>query len=77
MADPIDPAALADARRLAASGAARRVRLASNVSIAEVADAIGCSKSSVLRWETGRMRPHGAHALAYGQLIRRLMEAGA
>ncbi len=61
--------ALADARSYARSGHGRDVRVSAGLSLADVAGAIGVSTATVHRWETGKYRPAGAAALAWGRLI--------
>lgn len=71
----VRPADLATATRIRAdlaSGVAREARIATGVSGADVARAIGVSDSAVFYWETGRYTPTAAHALAYGKLLARL-----
>jgi transcriptional regulator with XRE-family HTH domain len=63
-------------RRLTASGAARKVRLASGLSLNEIANAVGVSPVTVLRWERAQRRPkNGPAALRYGALLDELLEA--
>jgi transcriptional regulator with XRE-family HTH domain len=64
--------ALARVRALAQSGRAREVRLAAQLSLYDVAGAIGSTASSVLRWEQGVRRPYGEPALRYGSLLEAL-----
>jgi len=63
------PLALAEARSYARSGYGRDVRVKAGLSLADVAGAIGVSTATVYRWETGKYRPAGAAALAWGRLI--------
>jgi transcriptional regulator with XRE-family HTH domain len=60
------------ARALARSGRARELRLAADLSLREVGAAVGVSAVSVLRWERGERRPHGAPGARYGQLLAAL-----
>lgn len=70
---PIDTAlALARARAWAESGEARRRREAANLSLAEIAGAVGVAEATVSRWERGRSSPHGPAAARYGELLARL-----
>jgi DNA-binding transcriptional regulator YiaG len=69
----LDPVELADARALAASGAARRIRIASRLSLSEVAVEVGATPAAVQKWETAAMLPKGERAIRYGRLLRRLM----
>jgi transcriptional regulator with XRE-family HTH domain len=60
---------LAAVRHLAATGEARRRRIAAGFSLSEVAAAAGADPSSVWRWETGRRRPRGKAALRYLRVL--------
>lgn len=66
---------LMEARRLARSGDARRIRTASGLSLSEVASAISVSPAAVSRWESGQRRPYGRPALAYARLLSSIQEA--
>lgn len=71
--DTVDAAVdLALARAWAASGEARRLREAANLSIAEIADSVHSADTTIWRWEKGRSAPHGPAAARYGRLLRRL-----
>ena len=59
------------------SGDARRARVASGVSAAEVARIVGVSRATVSDWEAGRKSPTGGHALAYGRLLAALTRRAA
>ena len=63
---------LARIRQMVRGGHARRIRLASFLSQAEVADALGVSPSAVARWESGSRLPHGDEALLYLELLNSL-----
>lgn len=63
---------LARARHLAASGEARRVRLHTQTSLSEIAEACSVDTATVWRWETGTRRPRGDAALRYGSVIELL-----
>ena len=69
----IDVTKLAAVRALAASGAARSIRLGARLSLSEVANQIGVSTSTVFRWEQGQRHPRGQAALRYGLLLAKLM----
>jgi len=56
-------------RRLVATGEARSRRLATALSLGEVAGACGVDASTVSRWESGTRRPRGAAALRYAHLL--------
>jgi DNA-binding transcriptional regulator YiaG len=68
-----DPVEVAAARAMIESGAARRVRLAAHLSLAEVARSVGVTAATVYRWEADGMKPRGEAAVRYGRLLRRLM----
>jgi DNA-binding transcriptional regulator YiaG len=59
-------------RKLAASGAARAIREAAGLSLAELGYAAGVSKSCVWRWETQRRRPRGEAAARYLRVLEDL-----
>lgn len=63
---------LAQGRVLIRSGVPRAVRKKLGLSLSEVAAAVGVTRSSVLRWETGITVPRSAAALRYVAEIRRL-----
>jgi DNA-binding transcriptional regulator YiaG len=64
-------------RELAASGDARRLRIAARLSQAEIAEACGATASSVSRWESFDRIPRGKAARRYAAIIVRLAdEAG-
>lgn len=69
---PADVAAISRTRADLASGAARQAREAAKVTQAEMASALGVSRSALGHWETGRSVPSAEHALAYGRLLARL-----
>jgi DNA-binding transcriptional regulator YiaG len=56
-------------REQARTGEARELRLAAELSLAEVAGAVGTSAATISRWERGARRPHGGAALRYGRLL--------
>ncbi|PZS17236.1 MAG: hypothetical protein DLM54_10030 [Acidimicrobiales bacterium] len=66
---------LAEVRRLAATGAARRIREEARLSLAEVADDVGTALVNISRWELGTRRPRGPEALRWLRLLRRLERA--
>lgn len=72
---PADAVRLAQARRLAASGTGRRIRLQSGLSIRQTAAGARTSHTTVLRWESGAAQPSGAAALRWAELLGRLAEA--
>jgi transcriptional regulator with XRE-family HTH domain len=64
---------LAEVRRLARTGEARRVRQAAGLTETEVAAVVGVSMPTISRWESGQRRPRGgAPALAYAELLAEL-----
>jgi transcriptional regulator with XRE-family HTH domain len=65
---------IANARDHAASGAGRLIRLASNISLREMAGAIRVDPSTLLRWERGERRPTGAAAERWVDELNRLAE---
>jgi DNA-binding transcriptional regulator YiaG len=71
-AAPLDIAELAAARFMSTSGEGKRIRLAARLSLSELAAAVGVTKASVCRWESGDMIPRGAHAAAYLAALRRI-----
>jgi transcriptional regulator with XRE-family HTH domain len=60
---------LARTRELAASGEARRLRVAARISQAEVAALCGVQASAVSRWESGERVPRGRAARRYGEVL--------
>ncbi len=65
------------ARQLAASGEARRRRIAAGLSYRETGDAVGVSQSTILRWERGERSPRGDAAIRYGELLEQLADSKA
>lgn len=70
-----DLARLAFVRNLAQSGKARRIRRDADLSIAEMARAVGVAGPTVYRWETAECRPTGAAALHYHDILVELEAA--
>jgi transcriptional regulator with XRE-family HTH domain len=69
---------LAHVRALTSSGAARALRLSAQLSLGEVARAIGVGTPTVLRWENGERSPQLSPAvLAYADLLDRLANRAA
>lgn len=60
---------LSQARTLATSGEGRRIRQASQLSLTEVADAIGVTPATLARWERGLNRPRRAAALRWAAAL--------
>jgi transcriptional regulator with XRE-family HTH domain len=69
--------ALSAVRSLVRSGAARSIRVAADLSLAEVGRAVGVSPVAVFRWERGDRVPRGEPALRYGELLTALMRGPA
>ena len=65
---------IANARSLAASGAAKSIRVAAHLTLTEIASEVGVTASAVCRWERGQRSPRGDAAREYGHLLRQLME---
>ncbi len=61
-------------RDLVRSGAARSIRLGAGLSLGEVGRTLGCSASTIFRWEKGERTPRGDLALRYGELLDALMQ---
>ena len=52
----------------------RRIRRASKATLRDLADHLGVSAMTVLRWEQGRSEPRMRHAIAYRRLLDELSE---
>ena len=63
---------LSAVRYLARSGEARRLRLLSDLTQADIARSVGVSVATVSCWESGKYRPTGPAALHYGRLLNAL-----
>jgi transcriptional regulator with XRE-family HTH domain len=68
---------VAEARAAAASGEARRLRIAAKLTQREVGSACGVSATTVAMWETGQRVPSGVPALEYGRALRQLSRLAA
>lgn len=66
---------LVNVRNMCKSGQAREIREAADVSLAEVADVIGVSPTTVYRWETGKSLPRVEHAASYWTVLQDLRGA--
>ena len=66
--------ALARARALAASGAARMIRRNAGLSLQDVADVCGVAFATIHRWEVGDRRPAGDNAVAWVEFLDALAE---
>lgn len=64
--------ALARLRTMCVDGTAREIRLRADVSLAEIADAIGSTPVTVSRWERGMHSPRGEAAARYLELLTEL-----
>jgi transcriptional regulator with XRE-family HTH domain len=67
-------ARIAWVRSMIQSGAALAIRKAARVSMPEMAEAIGCSVSTLWRWEAGDRQPRGKLALRYAGVLESLQE---
>jgi DNA-binding transcriptional regulator YiaG len=63
---------LATVREYASNGAARAIREAADLRLADVARELDVSVATVSGWERGWQRPTGDRALAYLALLREL-----
>lgn len=63
---------LAKARTLATTGMGRRVRVACDLSLRNVAESVGVAASTLWRWEQGQRRPRGAAASRWAHLVSEL-----
>lgn len=68
----VDTARLCDVRHLCSTGAARAIRQAAALSLAEVAAHAGIPITTVSGWERGVHRPHGPAAVVYLDLLYEL-----
>lgn len=74
MTQESDLAALLRARRWAADGEARRLRLQANLSLADLAETVRVGRSTLHRWENGSRRPAAEPGVRYGRLLAELQE---
>ena len=65
-------ALIVEVRRLLRSGEARCRCKAAGVRDAEIACALGVSRSAVNRWQRGERIPRGAAALSFGRLLTKI-----
>jgi DNA-binding transcriptional regulator YiaG len=68
--------AIAHARRLIASGAAKAIREDAQLSLRDVASALRVEAAPVLHWARGPTRPRAENALVYARLLERLENHG-
>ncbi|MGW6262561.1 helix-turn-helix transcriptional regulator [Streptomyces sp. NPDC055085] len=66
--DPVE-SLLQRAVSLPAPAERARLRLAGNLTQAEVAEALGVHRVQVARWETGRAEPRQPHRQTYARLL--------
>jgi DNA-binding transcriptional regulator YiaG len=67
-----DAKELARVRHLAETGAARAIREAADVSLAEAAAPVRVDRSTISKWERGLRRPRGEAAIRYLRLLEEL-----
>lgn len=67
-----DPVVLAQARRLAKSGAGRMIRVNADLTLKDIADPVGVSPTTILRWERLERVPHGEAAERWARLLNDL-----
>ncbi|MDV5143195.1 helix-turn-helix transcriptional regulator [Streptomyces sp. SBC-4] len=73
MSDPLRRVdALVDADTLPPPHVRQQLRVAANLTQAEIAEAIGVKRLAVVRWEAGLTQPHRGNRLKYAELLRRL-----
>lgn len=60
---------LARARRYAATGEGRAIRLQHRLSLPDVAAGTGCGTTTIWRWEHGRNLPQGDAAVRWVELL--------
>src|SRR5665213_2621051 len=63
---------LVQVRSLCRTGEARRIRQASQLSLADVSERPDVPAPTIHRWETGQRRPTGDGAIRYGALLDEL-----
>lgn len=63
------------ARELAATGEAKRIRVASNLPIGDLARAIDVNMTTLWRWENGERSPRGDRAVRYARALAKLAKA--
>lgn len=60
-------------RRMARTGEARAIRRAADLPTRTIAVLVGVSRQTVVRWEAGTRAPSGPRALAYMELLDRVL----
>ncbi|SES02933.1 helix-turn-helix transcriptional regulator [Streptomyces qinglanensis] len=66
---PAELQRITTARTLITKGEARQHRAARHLSLQDVADSIGISRSTIHRWETGTSIPSAANALRWADAL--------
>lgn len=67
-----DASLVASVRAMAASGEAKRRRIARDLPIGEIARAVGVDTATVWRWENGKRSPRGERAVRYAKVLASL-----
>ena len=65
------------ARRLPSPKTRRAIRLAADVSQARMAAELGVHRITLIRWENGTSKPHGASGERYARLLAALRQVSA
>ena len=68
----IDLVKVSRARRLCMDGQGRRLRVAAQVSVRELAQAVGVNPATVCRWETGESAPRPDAAVRWVDALQQL-----
>jgi DNA-binding transcriptional regulator YiaG len=71
----IDLTAVAEARRLASTGEAKRVRQAARLKLTEVAASLDKAPATLSRWENGVRVPNAEDAVRWLKLLTALQKA--
>jgi len=64
---------LQQGREMARNGVAKMAREAAGLSLREMAEPLGTSPSTILRWERAERRPTGQKGAAYGRQVKFLI----
>ena len=75
MANP-DLRTLTRVRHLAATGAARSIRLSAHLAPSDIAREVGVSVRCIQYWERGKRAPNGANAARYAAVLDRIVAGG-
>ncbi len=70
--EPMDLSRVARVRTLARNGTAQRIREDHHIHLREMAKVIGVQPSTLLRWETGVVRPRPDAALRWADALAEL-----